>query len=68
MSDQIKFGFITSRGKGGQHTNGPDYGKVTAENEAFGIRIEIQTCSSFGQHKARDLAASLLELAAGDMK
>lgn len=58
----IKFGFISSH-RGGQHTNGPDYGIVTAEHELAGIRIEIRTRSGFGPHKARDLAATLIDLA-----
>lgn len=58
----IKYGFVSSH-KGGQHTNGPDYGIITAEHELAGIRIEIQTRSRFGPHRARDLATALIDLA-----
>lgn len=59
---KIKYGFISSN-KGGQHTNGPDYGVVTAEHELTGVRIEIQTRNRFGQHAARTLAAALIDIA-----
>lgn len=61
--EQITFTFISSH-KGGQHTNGPDYGVVRCEHGLTGNAVEIQTHSRMRQHQARDLAISLLELAA----
>ena len=63
MSALIVFGFRSSHGKGGQHTNGPDYGVVTGTCEISGVRVEIQTRSGFGPHKARDLIETLIALA-----
>lgn len=57
----ITLGFISSH-KGGQHTNGPDYGTVTAEHEAAGVRVEIQTSRRLDPHKARALAGTLVEM------
>lgn len=62
--DGIRFGFLSSHRRGGQHTNGPDYGVVTAESEVLGVRVEIQTHSRLGPHKARLMAESLIEIAA----
>lgn len=59
----VVFGFVSSH-KGGQHTNGPDYGVVTGECELLGLRIEVQTFQRLNQHKARDLIISLIECAA----
>lgn len=59
---EIKFGFITSKA-GGQHTNGPDYGIVTAEHELAGVKFQVQTAPRFGPHKARALCRSLVNLA-----
>lgn len=67
MSGLIKYGFITSH-KGGQHTNGPDYGTVTAEHELAGVKIELQTHSRFRSHAAREVAATLIEMAIGEMR
>lgn len=64
----IKCGFISSHAKGGQHTNGPDYGIVTVEDELAGIKIEIQTHSRFRSSEARDLAVSLIELAMSELR
>lgn len=64
---EIKFGFISSH-KGGQHTNGPDYGVVTAEHEVAGVRVEIQTCHRTQPHKARMLAGTLVEMAIAEMR
>lgn len=64
---EIKYGFISSH-KGGQHTNGPDYGIVTAEHEAAGVKIEIQTCPRVQPHKARLLAGTLVEMAIEEMR
>lgn len=57
------FGFISSHAKGGQHTNGPDYGKVTIRHDLAGIYMEVQTHSRLGPHKARDLGVTLVEMA-----
>lgn len=62
----ITYGFITSH-KGGQHTNGPDYGIVTAEHELAGVRVSVQTAPRFGPHKARMLCQDLIELAVQEM-
>ena len=64
---EIKFGFISSR-RGGQHTNGPDYGIVTTEHEAAGVRVELQTCPRIHPHKARLLAETLVEMAIEEMR
>lgn len=61
------FGFISSH-KGGQHTNGPDYGKVTIRHDLAGIYIEVQTHSRMTPHKARDLGVTLIELAIGEAR
>lgn len=63
MSDLIVFGFRSSHAKGGQHTNGPDYGVVTGECELSGVRIELQTRPGFGPHKAREMITGLIALA-----
>lgn len=59
---EIRFGFISSH-RGGQHTNGPDYGVVTAEHELAGVKVEIQTSRRLDPHKARALAGTLVEMA-----
>lgn len=63
----VKYGFISSH-QGGQHTNGPDYGVMTAEHELAGVKIEIQTSRQIPPHKARTLAAALIDLAIEDMR
>ncbi|WP_433935216.1 hypothetical protein [Brevundimonas diminuta] len=66
---EIRFGFISMwHGKGGQHTNGPDYGVVTAEHELAGVKVEIQTCTRVPQHKARLLAGTLVQMAVEEMR
>lgn len=65
---EITYGFISMwHGKGGQHTNGPDYGVVTAEHGPAGMKIEVQTGPRFGPHKARMLCQDLIELAVQEM-
>ncbi len=64
---EVKYGFISNH-KGGQHTNGPDYGIVTAEHELAGLKVEIQTSRQMPQHKARTLAGTLIEMAIEDMR
>lgn len=64
---EIVFGFISSR-KGGQHTNGPDYGVVTAEHGLAGVKVEIQTSRQLAPHKARELASTLVEMAIEEMR
>lgn len=59
---EIKYGFISSH-RGGQHTNGPDYGIVTAEHELAGVKIEVQTSRRFRMHEARALCTALVDLA-----
>lgn len=59
---EIKYGFISSH-RGGQHTNGPDYGIVTAEHELAGVKVEIQTSCRMPPHKTRTLAGALIDLA-----
>nr|MCB7500353.1 hypothetical protein [Enterobacter roggenkampii] len=63
---EIKYGFISTH-KGGQHTNGPDYGTVTAEHEVAGVRVEIQTSRRLDPHKARALAGTLVEMAIAEI-
>lgn len=62
----IRYGFISSH-KGGQHTNGPDYGVVTAEHELAGVKVEIQTNSRVRSRDARELARNLIELAVSEI-
>lgn len=62
----IAYGFVTSH-KGGQHTNGPDYGTVTAEHELAGVKVSVQTTPRFAPHKARMLCRDLIELAVQEM-
>lgn len=64
---EIKYGFISSH-RGGQHTNGPDYGVFTAEHELAGVKVEIQTCARMTQHKARDLCRCLVQLAVSEIR
>ena len=64
--DGVRFGFVSSY-KGGQHTNGPDYGTVIAEHEAAGVKIEIQTSRRFSPHKSRELAEALIGLALSEI-
>jgi len=52
--------FISSH-KGGQHTNGPDYGVVRA-TDVDGNAVEVQTRPRRHAHEARELAITLLEL------
>lgn len=61
--DQVTFRFITSH-KGGQHTNGPDYGVLRCEHGLTGNAVELQTTPRLRQHQAREIAVTLLELAA----
>lgn len=63
--DQVTFTFITSH-KGGQHTNGPDYGVVRGEHGLTGNAVEIQTRPGMYQHLVRDLIVTLLEMAEGE--
>lgn len=64
--DGVRFGFVSSY-KGGQHTNGQDYGTVIAEHEAAGVKVEIQTSRRFGPHKSRELAEALIGLALSEI-
>jgi len=56
----IEVGFISSHAPGGQHTNGPDYGKLTMRHPE-GVYVEIQTHSGMSPHHARQLAAEAIE-------
>jgi len=56
----IEFGFISSHAKGGQHTNGPDYGKLTARS-LEGVYVEIQTHQGMPPHLARKLATEAVK-------
>ena len=67
MREHIVFGFVSSQNKGGQHTNGPDYGIVTGQCDLLGLRVEVQTFQRLNQHKARELIISLMELAAPEI-
>lgn len=66
MREHIVFGFVSSH-KGGQHTNGPDYGVVTGQCDLLGLRVEVQTFSRFGPYKARELILNLMEIAAPEI-
>jgi hypothetical protein len=52
--------FITSH-KGGQHTNGPDYGVIRV-TDTDGNAVEIQTRPTRRPAEARETAITLLEL------
>ena len=67
MDKLITFGFISSH-RGGQHTNGPDYGIVTGAHDLTGVRVEVQTRSGFGPHKARSLITALIDLAVQEIE
>ena len=54
------FEFISSH-KGGQHTNGPDYGVVRV-TDMDGNAVEVRTRPRRVGHQARELAISLLDL------
>lgn len=66
MVDGVTYRMRSSH-KGGQHTNGPDYGTVVADHEAAGVKIEIQTSRRFGPHKSRELAEALIGLALAEI-
>ena len=66
IRSQVEFTFLTSH-KGGQHTNGPDYGVIRCEHGLTGVVVEIQTRSRFGPHKARELCLTLIELAVAEI-
>ena len=59
MND-LELSFISSHVKGGQHTNGPDYGKVTVRSPE-GVYLEIQTHPTLPSHLARQLAIEAVE-------
>jgi len=67
IRSQVEFTFISSH-KGGQHTNGPDYGVVQCEHGLTGVVVQIQTRSGFGPHKARDLCMDLIELVVSEIE
>jgi hypothetical protein len=68
MTDEaITFTWETSHRKGGQHTNGPDYGVVTAEHAIAGVKVSIQTSRHFRQLQARELSAMLVEMAVKEL-
>ena len=50
-------------GKGGQHTNGPDYGVYRCEHEPTKTAVEVHSYQTQGAHKARSLALVLCEMA-----
>lgn len=52
--------FISSH-KGGQHTNGPDYGVIRV-SDFDGNAVEIQTRPRRSGHQAREMAFALLGL------
>ena len=67
--DDIKF-IYTSRthGKGGQHTNGPEYGILHIKHLPTKTSIELDTYLTRGQHKARELGLTLIELILKELK
>ena len=54
-------------GKGGQHTNGPDYGILRAEHLPTRTAVEIDSSEVRGQHRARQLAMMMCELAVSEI-
>lgn len=54
-------------GKGGQHTNGPDYGLLRCEHLPTKTAVEIHSYQAHGQHKARELALTLCRMAVWEM-
>lgn len=55
-------------GKGGQHTNGPDYGVVRIEHEATRTAVEVHTHEARSPHRARELALALCQMAVAEIE
>ena len=56
-----------THGRGGQHTNGPDYGVYRCEHEATKTAVEVHSYQARGAHKARELAIMLCAMAVEEM-
>ena len=54
-------------GKGGQHTNGPEFGVYRCEHPATRTAVEIHSYQVRSAHKARELAVTLCEMAVEEM-
>ncbi len=54
-------------GKGGQHTNGPDYGVYRCEHQATRTAVEVHSYQARGAHRARELALTLCAMAVDEM-
>jgi protein subunit release factor B len=56
-----------SYGKGGQHTNGPDYGVYRCEHEATKTAVEVHSYQARNAHRARELALTLCAIAVEEL-
>ena len=66
--DGFKLTFTSEKyGRGGQHTNGPDYGIMRCEHEPTRTVVEIQTQVARSPHRARELALTLCKMAVEEM-
>lgn len=67
-SAEYKFSYVSdTHGKGGQHTNGPDYGILRCEHEPSRTAVEVHTHTARGQHRARTLALTLCQMAVAEI-
>ena len=67
-SAAFKFSYVSDTyGKGGQHTNGPDYGLLRCEHLPTQTAVEIHTHPARGQHRARTLALTLCQMAVAEI-
>jgi hypothetical protein len=68
VSAEYVFSYVSHTfGKGGQHTNGPDYGLMTCAHPETGTAVTIDTRESRGPHRARELALSLCQMAVSEL-
>ena len=54
-------------GKGGQHTNGPEFGVYRCEHPATRTAVEIHSYQARSPHRARELAVTLCAMAVEEM-
>jgi protein subunit release factor A len=54
-------------GRGGQHTNGPDYGLFRCEHAGTRTAVEVHSHEARSQHKARELALMLCAMAVEEL-
>lgn len=68
MAEAYKLTYVSDTyGKGGQHTNGPDYGVMRCTHELTQTAVEVHTYHARGAHKAREMALMLCRMAVGDL-